>query len=748
MPDRPCNDDRIRVAILGGGCGSITAAYELSRTPELRQRYALTVYQMGWRLGGKGASGRDTRPGYGARILEHGLHVWAGFYDSAFRMMRDCYGTLDRPAGTPLSVWYDPERPADSAFLPQHGVTVEERHEGEWLHWVAELPETDGLPGDTEESLPNPWELMQTLVQASIGLVEGSIRWSRDDDDDDTSAGPIDWVMRLLSGKDGSHGRRLGEALATTIRRAEGAANADKPIAQQLRSSYEKATHNWLAPAILSLIHHAEDEVAAHGGPLGELVKYLHDFLMDQRRLSDGVSAAWRRVWLLTDLMLTHVRGMILDDVVSQGFEAINDIDWRAWMKKHGAREETLDSALVRGIYEYVFGFEEGREDRPSLEAGTAINGALRLVFSYKKAIFWTMQGAMGEVVFTPLYQLLKDRGVRFEFFHQVRSLELSEDKSTIDGITIGVQAELKSADRDYDPFFQVCGIDAWPSHPFYEQLVQGEELRDGQIDLESPFSGWADVGQRELRRGEDFDDVVLGISRGALDEICEELIEHRQSWRRMIAKVKTVQTQSLQLWLKPTRRELGWHAPETILTAYEPPWATWADLSFLGSKEDWAPGMVGSLAYFCGVMPTMTPDGDARDFVYQAEARVRDDARRWLDRHVGHLWPDATLPGSSGLDYSLLIDPENREGVARLDAQFVRANVNPSDAYVLSVPGSSAFRLAADESGFRNLFLAGDWVKTSINAGCVEAAVLSGVSAARALARTRTTRTPDRSVA
>src|SRR3954463_6931087 len=46
-----------RVAIIGGGCASLTTAFELTR-PELAGRYAVTVYQMGWRLGGKGASGR------------------------------------------------------------------------------------------------------------------------------------------------------------------------------------------------------------------------------------------------------------------------------------------------------------------------------------------------------------------------------------------------------------------------------------------------------------------------------------------------------------------------------------------------------------------------------------------------------------------------------------------------------------------------------------------------------------------
>ncbi len=49
---------KTRVAVLGGGVAAMTAAFELSRTEELRQKYDVTVYQMGWRLGGKGASGR------------------------------------------------------------------------------------------------------------------------------------------------------------------------------------------------------------------------------------------------------------------------------------------------------------------------------------------------------------------------------------------------------------------------------------------------------------------------------------------------------------------------------------------------------------------------------------------------------------------------------------------------------------------------------------------------------------------
>ena len=45
------------LAIIGGGAASVAAAFELTR-PQHRGKYRVSVYQMGWRLGGKGASGR------------------------------------------------------------------------------------------------------------------------------------------------------------------------------------------------------------------------------------------------------------------------------------------------------------------------------------------------------------------------------------------------------------------------------------------------------------------------------------------------------------------------------------------------------------------------------------------------------------------------------------------------------------------------------------------------------------------
>src|SRR5215510_343924 len=76
-----------RIAILGGGMGSLTTAWELTCLPGWENQYEIVVYQQGWRLGGKGASGR----GENGRIEEHGLHILFGCYENAFRIMRRCW---------------------------------------------------------------------------------------------------------------------------------------------------------------------------------------------------------------------------------------------------------------------------------------------------------------------------------------------------------------------------------------------------------------------------------------------------------------------------------------------------------------------------------------------------------------------------------------------------------------------------------------------------------------------------------
>ena len=48
-----------KLAILGGGMSSLTTAFEITSQRDWQERWDITVYQQGWRLGGKGASGRN-----------------------------------------------------------------------------------------------------------------------------------------------------------------------------------------------------------------------------------------------------------------------------------------------------------------------------------------------------------------------------------------------------------------------------------------------------------------------------------------------------------------------------------------------------------------------------------------------------------------------------------------------------------------------------------------------------------------
>src|SRR5262245_32933896 len=69
----------------------MAAAWDLT-SPDNPDQCDVTIFQMGGRLGGKGASSRN--PQHANRIEEHGLHVWLGYYENAFRMIRTCFTEL------------------------------------------------------------------------------------------------------------------------------------------------------------------------------------------------------------------------------------------------------------------------------------------------------------------------------------------------------------------------------------------------------------------------------------------------------------------------------------------------------------------------------------------------------------------------------------------------------------------------------------------------------------------------------
>lgn len=685
-----------KIAVLGGGAGSMGALWALTSLPNAADRFDITVYQMGWRLGGKGASGRNAA--YGHRIEEHGLHVWGGFYRNAFRMMREIYAAQPDD-GRLFKQWSD-------AFKRHSAVQLEEKVNGAWIPWPIELPEDPENDPDSDPTsggeLPPPGEYIHLILDALEQLFDDAREEFKSEPPPQAAIVPGGWLQRVrqeigvvTEDVAGIVSRETPHALVVAARDLAALLPGDPNLHSDLHLS-----------AIVNLIIEADESSKAISATLA------------------GRTDRDRRLTEMISLVRATIDGLIRDDVLRRGFESINDLDWTVWMAQHGASTEAQQSAMVRGIYDYVFGYENGMGDRPSLEAGTAVNGILRLFFTFKGSLFWEMQAGMGDVVFAPTYEVLKARGVTFKFFHRIEQLLPDATRTAVDSIVVRQQAAVKNG-SEYQPLITINQVPSWPSQPDLDQLIDGASYAD--VNFESAWSVPTGTVQT-LRRGVDFDDVILGISLEGVKHVCKDLPAAGSPFQQMLDNLQTVQTCSMQLWLTPAADGVGAPAVPRIGSCYVDNLNTFSDMSFLLARETWPASAPQYIGYFCGQLPdaaTIPPFTDTT-FPAQQMARMKQESIAWIEANLSTIW--------TKFQWAQLYDGSNASGAARLDSQYLRVNIDPSERYVLSLPGTSKYRLRAGQSGFTNLFFTGDWVRTSINAGCVEAAVMAGMDAASAL--------------
>jgi uncharacterized protein with NAD-binding domain and iron-sulfur cluster len=745
------NTKRKKVVILGGGVSAMTTAFELTdpKNPN-RDRYDITVYQLGWRLGGKGASGRNIDHQY--RIEEHGLHIWFGCYDNAFRVIRECYAELDRTPDAPLATW-------EEAFKPHSEIVLKEHVNGEWINWLGGLPPNNLVPGDGAILLPL-WDYVIMAIKwivNSFGEVHPSPTGDVDLQLHQGVQDALDsWASNLESSvvNDGLkliHGHHLGTDIDTLATKLE-------------RHSTGLAA--WIGKEIEHFHKTIDDDI--HGLTHELVVKilgtFVHWFWADAKNSLES-SDNLRRLWILCNFIYANIRGGIEDGILFKGFDAINDYDYRDWLKKYAYddNELMLNSAWVLGTYDAMFAYVNGDNRIPEgelwppnakLEAGTVMKAGIRQFLAYKGASVWKMQAGMGDTIFGPVYEVLKKRGVKFNFFHRVQDLVPSTDGKSVDKIKISRQVTVKPEQEAYDPFIDVKGLPCWPSTPNYSQLVEGEALQREGVNLEDYATPWKDIEEIELTKDKDFDLVVMGISIGALPYIAGDLIKRSTKWQNMIKHVKTIRTQAVQLWLKPTAYELGWKLMQRpIVTGYDiTPIDTWADMSHLIERESWPVSHYPlNISYFCGPMLDeeplpMTETGPRLniDELNQtaADDKVKLEALRLFNDLIGPFcMPNALISNDGGkekmFNWNLVVDPAGNKitGQDRFASQYIHANVMPSERYVLSVPGSSKHRLPAnDPDEFANMYLTGDWTDNGFNLGCVESATMSGLLASNAI--------------
>ncbi|SOH95034.1 Flavin containing amine oxidoreductase [Monaibacterium marinum] len=638
--------EKEKIAILGGGFGALTAAWHLTATPKLRARYEVEIWQMGWRLGGKCATGRDDRN----RILEHGLHFWFGCYDNAWAMLRDVYEEWDRPENCPFKTGLD-------AFEPQNYTPLwTQTQDDDWGFWDITWPTNVDERGSGDVNLS-----IRGMLSQLASLLKELLHFAFDDDDDEDhkAVGHQDSDLK----------------------------SAQKKIITPEGSDTEALEH-------LRHVREAFAPKRQEGLPIGGLFKDL---------LHLGATFAAGITW---DVLIC---GKSLDD--------LNAIEFRHWLKKHGGDPEIIDNtAVVRAIYDCCFWYLEGDHKRPSVGTGTALRVILRILTTYKGSVMYTVKAGMAEAVVAPLYDVLQARGVKFNFFHKTTGLHLDAAENSIAKITIAQQAKTKGP---YQATKVIDGVPTWPAHPYWDQLENGEALRDAGVDFENHWSPPYPTKELTLKRGRDFDHVILGIAMGGYKpvnnsepSIAQELIDQAGPFADMVHNIGLVPTLAAQVWLPETTHELGWDDRPATVSGPER-FDIWSDMSQLLPVE----GGTGSIHYFCGAYASTAFKEPAHsnaqekalaDVTAQFEAWVADYGTvAWCARAPAPLLPEQT---------------------------YIRANIDPAECCVGAAAGEVQFRLPADGSGFDNLTLAGCHIRTGLNTTCVESAVMSGMQASRAI--------------
>ncbi|MDL2352413.1 MAG: NAD(P)-binding protein [Pseudomonadota bacterium] len=669
---------KTRVTILGGGLSGLVTAFNLT-APEQQGRYEVTVYQLGWRLGGKCATGRNAK--ISQRIQEHGLHVFMGQYDNAFGMVQELYAEAAHP---PFPTW-------QQGYTQTPAMSLMEDVDGQWIPWVFECPVFPGTPGLT----PPPSFLTRAVqaIEYILHQLEGGHAA--------VIAGHADapWWRRLLDRVLGWLGREVEAVGLDLLRAAVALINRLDPDP----SLHDRDDHLTLA----DLLHQARAWV---GGRIGSALAGNNEL---------------RRLWILLDLGLANLIGALRDGLLldpQANLEAVNAHDYRAWLKAHGADHATIDSAPVRALYDLIFAYPEGDwQTYGNVEAGTLFLSLMNTM-TYQGSIIWKFNTATGDLIVQPLYDVLKARGVNFQFFSRVDELVPDSAGASIASVQIGRQVKL--AGPDYDPLYTLpSGQRVWPDRPLYGQLADGPALEASGADLESRWTTWPDaLLPLTLTAGQDYDLLVLAIPPAAHPDICAKLIAQKPAWAAMSA-VQTVATQSLQTWTTQNEAGLGWDDPAMVGGFDAANLNSWADISAVLATECWpaAAGVVGE-QIACGPMPCPPFPPPASESGYPAAQQTLADAAAatYLDSDAVTFWSKRFGKGG----------PK----AGTLASTYSRINIDPGERYTLSVTNSTKARLRTCDSTYANLYLTGDWIQNGQNLGSFEATTISGKLASRAI--------------
>ena len=420
----PASQPVKKIAIFGGGLGSLTTAFALTSRRNWREHYEITVYQMGWRLGGKGASGRNPEPDCGHRIEEHGFHVWLGFYDNASKMIQESYAELARTTG-PLRTWTD-------AFKKHSLVVIQEVIDGERKQWQIKFPEGIRTPG--------------TVVRLGLfGYAARMFKLLYDGLPATPTRGPasIAPVLRLWQ----TIWRTAFIALLLCLSVAEYFLRLlENRVRRQLEETRGSAARHVLRP-----LHRLLAWVVRRWRTIAEASSQLVMAWADGAQVSNPDDG--RRLQIFFDLSLAVLRGIIVDDIVAKGFESIDHlrVQGLASPAQRTAGERQLGDHHLDLRREFLL--HRRRPDPAQLRRGRGPELLPANLSRLQGSAALQDAGGNGGRGHRPPVRGAQETGVQFKFFHRIDELVYDAVAGRISAIELTEQVILNG---DYDPLVKV----------------------------------------------------------------------------------------------------------------------------------------------------------------------------------------------------------------------------------------------------------------------------------------------------
>ena len=712
---------RTKVVVVGGGPSGLSTAYHLTAASNPRaDELDVTVYQMGWRLGGKGATGRDSE---NDRILEHGIHGFAGFYWNSTEMLKGAYEVMNPGAVPNLS-----ELPGrlprciEEALVPSDSIVITNYSAGRQCQRTLVLAPGDG---------PHPWDgvpkmeandVVKAIAQYAMALVQALIE----------SGEKKGCIARLLLWGPERIERKLVSELSDVLGHA--------------RAGH----HDKLLKGFDALLKWATDH-ALKPSDKWDTVRLAFNVIDYYRTIIKGLIAEGL-------LNIEKVSGGPDVSFTVKGIDSVDHLNYTEWLEQHGLHPMTMASSFTHSTAYVCFSLPEGDSSRvPTMSAASFLLWELRTAFSRRNHFYWFRLGT-GETIIKPIYEALQTNGVRFEFFHKLVDVELAADGTTVESLTFQRQARVKdgAAYHPLRPAKRAEVGDVWPDEPLWDQLEQADDIRAAMrhdphlgkptLGLESAWCAWQPNDPVVLRRGVDFDIAVVAMPPKAIEHFVPALAAdpHIQP---AVEQLESVQTMQLQLWFNQSIEKMGLQVPQSpgstnryTTVSLPDPLNALVEFSDTMAYEGWTDAdRPQTLVQLCGPLQNLgLTDSDYQnpDYPEQIWRRAAAIAGQWM-RTAG-----VGLPAAKGtrnmnqlsFDFqSLWHEDDDHMGEQRLWSQYIRANIDPSELYVLAPKGSAGARPQPWDV-LDNLAVAGDWVYTGINIGSFEGATMGGKLASYAI--------------